>query len=269
MAFDLSDYIDVATRLREFREQYPTGSLQPFDPERPYDVLTIDGRWFIVCTAAAYRSADDPRPGVGIAYEPVPGKTPYTKDSELQNAQTSAWGRAIVAALAADTRTIASAEEVRNRQAETNVEAAPEDERAWIIEAFAAIETEDERKKHKAAFANTFGLPDTVTSAQLPHIRKWMEKRGLGSRDATPRVPSGGGGGDGARAVDAATQPPCRLCDHSHAAHSLGTCTECSGCPGYEAELPSDESRELFEAPDPEAARAGVAKAREKLGSAT
>jgi hypothetical protein len=37
----------------------------------------------------------------------------------LQNAETSAWGRAIVAALAADTRAgVASADEVHNRQRE-------------------------------------------------------------------------------------------------------------------------------------------------------
>jgi hypothetical protein len=54
---------------------------------------------------------------VGLAWEPVPGKTSYTRDSELQNAETSAWGRAIVAVLAADTKKgIASAEEVQSRQ---------------------------------------------------------------------------------------------------------------------------------------------------------
>lgn len=35
------------------------------------------------------------------------------------NAETSAWGRAIVAALAADTQKVASAQEVRNRQADS------------------------------------------------------------------------------------------------------------------------------------------------------
>jgi hypothetical protein len=48
-----------------------------------------------------------------------PGRTPYTKGSELQNAETSAWGRAIVAVGAADTKKgIASSEEVRNRRGE-------------------------------------------------------------------------------------------------------------------------------------------------------
>ncbi len=116
MAFDMGDYVDVAERLRLFRDRYPEGSLQPWNPDRPFEVVTANSLTFVVCVEAAYRTPDDPRPGVGVAWEPLPGKTPYTKDSELMNAQTSAWGRAIVAVLAADTKKIASAQEVRNRQ---------------------------------------------------------------------------------------------------------------------------------------------------------
>lgn len=114
----MNDYVDVASRLVEFRTKHPEGSLQPADLSKPFEVVTIGQDVFIAVTAAAYRTADDPRPGVGMAYERFPGKTPYTRDSELQNAETSAWGRAIMAALAADARKgIASQEEVRNRQA--------------------------------------------------------------------------------------------------------------------------------------------------------
>lgn len=114
-----TDYIDVAARLVEFREKYPDGSLQPANLEKPFEVIEVAGTTYIVYGAAAYRTPDDPRPGIGYAYEQVPGRTPYTRNSELQNAETSAWGRAIVAALAADTKKgIACAEEVRNRQAE-------------------------------------------------------------------------------------------------------------------------------------------------------
>jgi len=77
----------------------------------------IGGRDYVEYTAAAYRTADDPRPGIGTAWEPIPGTTEFTLDSEVQNAETAAWGRAIVAALAADTtKGIASLEEAENRQ---------------------------------------------------------------------------------------------------------------------------------------------------------
>ncbi len=115
----LGNYNDVPARIAEFRAKHPDGSLQPADPAQPFTVQEIGGKTYIVVVAAAYRTPDDPRPGIGMAYEQYPGRTPYTRDSELQNAETSAWGRAIVAALAADTRKgVASREEVRNRVAD-------------------------------------------------------------------------------------------------------------------------------------------------------
>lgn len=121
MAFDLSDYVDVRQRIEMFKEKYPNGSLQPANLNEPFKVVQIGDRWFIAYTACAYRTPDDPRPGVGCAWEPIPGRTPYTKDSELMNAETSAWGRAIVAVLAVDRgQPIASADEVRNRQQPTD-----------------------------------------------------------------------------------------------------------------------------------------------------
>jgi hypothetical protein len=112
MSFNLDDYVDVAERIRMFNEKYPEGSLQGKgffirDPDEK-----IIGYHY---TAEAYRTPTDPRPGVGTAYEPIPGKTPYTRDSEVQNSETAAWGRAIVA-LGFHTKKIASAEEVRARQ---------------------------------------------------------------------------------------------------------------------------------------------------------
>lgn len=114
MAFALDkDYIDVAHRIVEFRAKYPEGSLQS-------EIIEVPAAFadkFVAVKAYAYRTPDDPRPGIGLAWEPIPGKTSFTKDSELQNAETAAWGRAIVAVGAADTKQgIASAEEIRSRE---------------------------------------------------------------------------------------------------------------------------------------------------------
>lgn len=119
MAYDqtrLDDYVDVAERIRIFRDRHPDGSLQPFNPAEPFRIIDVDGQTFITYTAAAYRTPDDHLPGIAVAWEPFPGKTPYTKDSELQNVESAAWGRAIVAALAADTKKVASLDEVRARR---------------------------------------------------------------------------------------------------------------------------------------------------------
>lgn len=107
---NLDDYVEVAERMQEFFDKHPTGS---FDSEIQF--AEIDGRWWAIVKSYAYRTPDDPRPGVGVAYEPIPGKTSFTKDSELQNAQTAAIGRAILCVGAATANRMASREEVRNR----------------------------------------------------------------------------------------------------------------------------------------------------------
>ncbi len=113
MAFDLEGYNTVPQRISEFREKYPDGRLKQKSLEFIRDFA---GKDWVVFTAEAWRTADDPAPAEGTAWEPVPGATQFTRDSEVQNAETAAWGRAIVAALAADTtKGIASREEVRNR----------------------------------------------------------------------------------------------------------------------------------------------------------
>jgi hypothetical protein len=77
-----------------------------------------------VVEARAYRTAEDERPGYGLAFEPVPGKTSFTRDSELQNCETSAWGRALIAVGAADAKKgIASAEDVQNRAVDNKPDA--------------------------------------------------------------------------------------------------------------------------------------------------
>ena len=159
------DYIDVAERIAKFRELHPDGSLQQVS----LDFREVGNRWWVIYTAAAYRNPHDERPGIGTAWEPIPGATNFTRDSEVQNAETAAWGRAIVAALAGDTkRSIASAEEVRNRQADR--EAVPEltrpVERTKGNPGEDQWQTPDPLKAVKAevwAAANAVGITDAAT----------------------------------------------------------------------------------------------------------
>jgi hypothetical protein len=126
-----------------------------------------------VYSAAAYRTPDDQLPGVGWAYEPIPGPTNFTRDSELQNAETAAWGRAMVAALAVDTKKgIASSEEVRNRQTKTTEAPqakAPatkreytEEEKASAFAVFSLVETQSDIEELKAAWQLNADLLDVV-----------------------------------------------------------------------------------------------------------
>lgn len=138
MGYDKPDnYVEVNERIVEFRAKYPEGSLRQKSLEFR-DVVTSDitpkkgvyepvTKTLIVYTAQAFRSPDDPAPGEGTAAEFFPGKTPYTFDSEVQNAETAAWGRALIAVGAADAKKgLASAEEVRNRREADEADAEPE-----------------------------------------------------------------------------------------------------------------------------------------------
>lgn len=139
------DYIDVATRIVEFREKYPNGSLQQVSIE----FVKVNNKDWVVYTAAAYRTPDDQRPGIGTAWEPIPGPTSFTRDSEVQNAETAAWGRAMVAALAVDTRKgIASAEEVRNRSEKTTPGVKKRD---WLAELDATTDLDALRQLYNEA----------------------------------------------------------------------------------------------------------------------
>lgn len=152
------DYIDVAARIVEFRTKHPEGSLQQHDLQ----FVTFGGNDWVVYTAAAYRTPDDERPGIGTAWEAVPGKTNFTRDSELQNAETAAWGRAIVAALAADTKKgVASEQEVRNRFADRMQKCSSIDELATVwaeadAKGFAALlrQVKDARKAELLAVSD-------------------------------------------------------------------------------------------------------------------
>ncbi len=110
MAYDLKDYVDVAERVHKFHEKYPEGSLQS-----DWRVIDLNGVTTLVVKAYAYRTADDKKPGIGHATEPVPGLTKFTKGSELMVGETSAWGRALAALGFEVKRGIASREEVQNR----------------------------------------------------------------------------------------------------------------------------------------------------------
>ena len=70
----------------------------------------------VTVKAYAYRTPEDARPGIGHSSLEIPGRTPYTKGSEIENCETSAWGRAIAALGFEVKRGISSAEEVRNKQ---------------------------------------------------------------------------------------------------------------------------------------------------------
>jgi len=108
----LKDYVEVKDRIQQFYKQYPNGSLQ-FEFN---STMEVAGQTIIWGRAYAYRDQEDLRPGVGTAWELVPGKSPFTRGSELMVLETSAWGRAIAALGIAVNKSIATKQEVENAQ---------------------------------------------------------------------------------------------------------------------------------------------------------
>lgn len=112
MSYDLSDYVDVKTRLTQALAKYPDLRITE---HRPVPVQ-VGEQLFIECAVTVARDPEDPVPVTAYMYEPFPGRTPYTKLSEQANGATSALGRALGYMGFGITASLASANEVRNRQ---------------------------------------------------------------------------------------------------------------------------------------------------------
>ena len=109
VGFDLSNYVEVADRLREWYEKYPTARIVT-------SVLEHTEKRVIV-RAEVFRKAEETLPaGAGHSALAIPGTTPYTRGAELENAETSAIGRALVAA-GLPSKKVASADEVLSKRA--------------------------------------------------------------------------------------------------------------------------------------------------------
>ena len=121
MTFVMDDYVDVAERIRLAKELYPELSFQTMEDS----VVTIGQATFVRVKVALYRDPADARPAICIAWEPLPGKTPYTRDSEAMNAETSAMGRCCIA-IGIPSKKIASKDEMKARLADvTPIKADP------------------------------------------------------------------------------------------------------------------------------------------------
>ena len=112
----LKDYVDVKERIRLFYEKHPDGRLVTGEV-----TLTTepDGVPRVMVQAFAYRDPKDGHPGVGHSWLGIPGTTNFTRGSEIENVETSAWGRAIGALGIGIDKAIATANEIANKEGQT------------------------------------------------------------------------------------------------------------------------------------------------------
>jgi hypothetical protein len=155
----LKDYIDVRQRIALFYAAHPEGRLVTGEvslTREPDDVPRV------MVQAFAYRSPDDGHPGVGHSWLVLPGTTPYTRGSEVENAETSAWGRAIAALGIGIDKSIASANEVANKEEPVTPASQNAKERAQLA---------------KREVLGAYVEGDDLTGAQVKPVVDALDKR--------------------------------------------------------------------------------------------
>jgi hypothetical protein len=179
--YSMDGYVTVPERVALFYKRYPEGSLQM----DPVEFLEIEGKRWAMGRAYAYRTPDDPRPGIGTAWEIVPGTTPFTRGSEIQNLETSAWGRAIGALGIGIEKSLATIDEIQQAK-----------ERQKVIKTSEPTPDDDEFYTPKDPHANSYSLGTTskasdalpATAPQIKAIHAILSKRGL--KDELDRLAS-------------------------------------------------------------------------------
>jgi hypothetical protein len=174
--YNMDGYIDVPSRMALFYKRHPEGSLQM----DPIEWVEIDGKRWALGRAYAYRTPDDPRPGIGTAWEIVPGTTSFTRGSEVQNLETSAWGRAIGSLGIGIDKSIATLDEIEHAKARNKVERSkeptPPDDPFYTLPL-------PEGRTHEIQRTDIMSR-EKATEKQLAAVKGLVKKAGAESADA-------------------------------------------------------------------------------------
>lgn len=101
-----ADYVEVADRIKAWYDAYPNARIET-------ELVQLTDK-IVVMKAQVFRgeTLDEKPAGIGHASMAIPGSTPYTRGSELENTETSAAGRALVMA-GLPSKKVASGDEIR------------------------------------------------------------------------------------------------------------------------------------------------------------
>ena len=171
MAFDLSEYVDVKTRLKQALALYPQLRIVEHRPE----ITQVGDQLFIECSVTVSRDPDDPIPVTAYIFEPYPGKTTFTKNSEQANGATSVLGRALGYMGLGIDKSIASSNEVLGRQQETE-----DDDRTKVVSIARPTPVLDSPR-------------ETPTSIMGPRSKQIGEARLTARQQTEASQPNGGG----------------------------------------------------------------------------
>ena len=186
MAFDLSEYVDVKTRLKQALALYPQLRIVEHRPE----ITQVGDQLFIECSVTVSRDPDDPIPVTAYIFEPYPGKTTFTKNSEQANGATSVLGRALGYMGLGIDKSIASSNEVLGRQ-----QAAEDTDRTKVVSIARPTPTLDGPRSKEIGSARLTAREQTeasqpngggATANQIKMLTQMCAERGL---DFDPTAP--------------------------------------------------------------------------------
>ena len=186
MAFDLSEYVDVKTRLKQALALYPQLRIVEHRPE----ITQVGDQLFIECSVTVSRDPDDPIPVTAYIFEPYPGKTTFTKNSEQANGATSVLGRALGYMGLGIDKSIASSNEVLGRQ-----QAAEDTDRTKVVSIARPTPTLDGPRSKEIGSARLTAREQTeasqpngggATANQIKMLTQMCAERGLDFDPAAP-----------------------------------------------------------------------------------
>ena len=175
MSYNMDGYVQVVDRIKLFYARYPEGSLQMGTPT----FIDIGEQKWAMGRAYAYRTPTDERPGVGTAWEIVPGTTNFTRGSEIQNLETSAWGRAIGSLGIGIDASIATLDEIQHaterKQVMRTTETPPDD--PWVTQEPKVVDQFD--KSYSTGKTSKGSSMYPATAPQLKAVHAIMGKQGI------------------------------------------------------------------------------------------
>ena len=184
MSYNMDGYIQVVDRIKLFYAKFPNGSLYMEPPE----FVDIGAQKWVIGRAWAYRTPDDQRPGGGTAWEIVPGTTNFTRGSEIQNLETSCFGRAIGSLGIGIDASIATLDEIQHATERKKVmrttEADPDDPWVTTTEAVSPLSLSPEivrppKDSHSTGKTSKGSSMYPATAPQLKAVHAIMGKQGI------------------------------------------------------------------------------------------
>jgi len=174
-AFNLGDYVDVPTRLAEALKKWPDLRIQETKPV----IVTVDSQQYVEISCTVWRTADDMLPTVAYCWEPIPGRTPYTKGSEMMNASTSCLGRALGFLGLGIGKSIASCNEVQARQPAVvaNVTPIRDDLEQPFGDTQTVAQVAYASPKQRGMIRALFGTKTIGTADMMPYLDKVIGKQ--------------------------------------------------------------------------------------------